>query len=304
MTKEKDLLATLSYCGLSTNTCTMYKTYANTIMKHFETDNIRTVMKNADKSIAWIRKDYGNSDASKKNMIAAILAIYKHNKELMADTAMQKAHEKWTSAYEDLKERIDERYKTNKPSDKQADGFVPFSEIVKMRDSLEKGSEERLLLAMYTHIRPLRGDFNMIRIYTVSRLPLELSPNYIHITAHGAVLVLNEYKTAKSKGEFKKVLPSLLVAEIKESLKKRPRDWLFVKTDGTPYELANSYVRWANNTLKRIFGRGLTLSLVRHSYISSLDFNNLSIAEKEEIADDMAHTVGMQDKYRFVFKDK
>lgn len=299
------MLSALDKCGISASTCAMYKTYANTIMKHFETDDIKTVMKNADKSIAWILGHYGNSDASKKNMMAAILGIFKHNKDAILDGAMLKAQDKWRAAYEDLSARVDERYKTNQPSEKQSSGFVPYTDIIKMRDSLPKGSQERLLLAMYTHIRPLRGDFNEVRIYTTSRIPIgaDVAQNYIHLPSNGsAVLVLNEYKTARHKGEYRRVLPAPLVSEIKASLQKRHRDWLFIKSDGEPYDLSNSYVRWANNTLKRIFDRPLTLSLIRHSFISSLDFNSLSIAEKEEIAEDMAHTVQMQDKYRFVIK--
>lgn len=289
-------------CGVSANTCAAYRSYAKTLVRELGGD-IHTILKNADKSIAWIRKSYGGSDASKKNMIAAVLAIFKHNHGL-AHGPLASAHEKWKEAYEELKERIDERYKTNEPSDKQMKGYVRFERIKEVRDGLAKGSVERLLLAMYTMIRPLRGDFNKVRIYT-GRIPAKPAENYIHISGRGkggtGDLVLNEYKTARHNGEYRRTIPVELVNEIHASLEKRPRDYLFVKADGKPYDLSNSYVRWANNTLQRLFECPLTLSLIRHSYISSLDFNKLSIAEKEEIAGDMAHTVQMQDKYRFIF---
>lgn len=299
----RDLLAVLDACGLSANTCAMYRTYMNTITKHFDKDAY-AVLKDADKSIAWIMRSYGSGDASKKNMIAAVLAVFKHNKGL--DIELDKAHGKWRAAYEELSGRLDERYKTNRPSEKQHVGYVPFAEIVAMRERLPEGSMDRLLLAMYTMIRPLRGDFGKVRIYSGGRMPAadKLEDNYIRLSGSANVIVLNEYKTAKHNGEYRRPLPPPLVAEIKASLEKRPRDYLFVKGDGTPYELGNSYVRYANNTLKRLFGCPLTLSLIRHSFISSLDFNTLSIAEKEEIAGDMAHTVNMQDKYRFVFVEK
>jgi integrase len=300
--RERDLLAVFEKnCSLSANTCAAYKTSATTLMTQFDTTDLYQLLKDADKTLGWILRKYGGSDASKKNMIAAVLAIFKHNKGLDADLA--KAHKKWRAAFEELSEKIDERYKANRPSDKQNDGYVPFNEIVAMRDSLPHGSMDRLLLAMYTYIRPLRGDFNKVRIYTMRTMPRQTEDNYVHVPTR--VLVLNEYKTARHNGEYRRELPPALITEIKESLAKRPRDYLFVKlADGTPYELANSYVRYANNTLKRLFQRPLTLSLIRHSFISSLDFNTLSITEKEEIAQDMAHTVQMQDKYRFIFDKK
>ena len=233
-----DLLAALDTATLSENTRTNYRTYVSTLSKHFDID-LLTVLKQADKSISWIMKSYGSGDASKKNMIAAVLAIFKHNKNLEKD--LSKPHEKWQDAYKKLSERLDDRYKTNKPSDKQNDGYVPFADIETKRESLPKGSPDRLLLAMYTLIRPLRGDFNKIRIYT-GRMPAKTDENYIHLTAKDkdSELVLTEYKTAKKNGEYRRNLPATLVAEIKASLAKRPRDYLFVKTDGEPFELANS----------------------------------------------------------------
>jgi hypothetical protein len=41
--------------------------------------------------------------------------------------------------------------------------------------------------------------------------------------------------------------------------------------------------------------------MIRHAYINSLDFNKLTVAEKENIAKDMAHTIGTQDRYRLIF---
>lgn len=300
MPVRTDLLAVLDTCGLSSATCAAYRTYATLLMKQFKTDDVYDVIRNVDKSITWIRRHYGSGDASKKNMIAAILAIFKHNKGL--ETEMPRVHEKWRAAYEEFSERLDDRYKTNQPSEKQSAGYVPFADIEAMRDKLEKGSMDRLLLAMYTMIRPLRGDFGAVRIYKGNSATGKGNENYLVL--RDSLLVLNDYKTARSKGAHHATLPPALMSEIRASLVKRPRDYLFVKSDGTPYDLGNSYVRYANNTLKRLFDRPLTLSLIRHSYISSLDFNKLSIAEKEEIAAEMAHTVGMQDKYRFVFDRK
>lgn len=292
-----DLLGAIDAVDLSDTTKDNYRIYATTLAKHFNTD-LYSVIIQTDTSISWIMKHYGSSDPSKKNMMAAVVSILKHYGPTTCELKL--AHDKWRTAYKKIHDQVKNRYKTNQPSDKQIKGYVPFSEIEAKRDSLVKGSPERLLLAMYTIIRPLRGDFNKLRMYT-GWLPEKPEANYIHLLEEDSVLVLNEYKTANQNGEYRLVLPATLITEIKAALAKRPRDYLFVKTNGEPFELANSYVRYANNILKRLFGRALTLSLVRHSFISSLDFNTLSISQKEEIAKDMTQSVQMQDMYRFIF---
>jgi hypothetical protein len=75
---------------------------------------------------------------------------------------------------------------------------------------------------------------------------------------------------------------------------------LFMDREKKPYK-ENSYNRWVNRTLQKLFNKPLTISLIRHSYINSLDFNKMTIVQKEMIAKDMAHTVNTQDRYRLIF---
>ena len=53
-----------------------------------------------------------------------------------------------------------------------------------------------------------------------------------------------------------------------------------------------------------IFKRPMTVALIRHAYINTIDFNTLSIKDKKEIATSMGHTIETQDSYRLLFDDK
>lgn len=234
-----------------------------------------------------------------KGVLSAVLAVFRHSPDLKVQLA--RAQQQWYEAFSESDKEVEDRYKKNEPSEKQAAGYVPFAEIVAKRDELEKGSEDRLLLAMYTYILPLRADYNRVRLYKDSA-PSKPEPNHIVMGKSGCVLHLNEYKTSATHGEFVKQLPDALCEEIHASLKKYPREWLFAKRGGGPFDNTNSFISYASRTFLRLFKKPLTISIIRHSFINTLDFNALTIEQKEAIAQEMRHTTRLQDQYRLIFK--
>jgi len=256
-------------------------------------------IEDAPASIKKLKAHYKQA-TTLKGVLSAVLAVFRHSPDFKVQLA--KAHQQWYEAFSAADKEVEERYKKNQPSEKQAAGYVPFAEIVAKREELEKGSDERLLLAMYTHILPLRADYNRVRLYK-DGVPAKPEPNHIVMKKTGCVLHLNEYKTSAKHGEFVKQLPDALCEEIHASLKNYPREWLFVKRGGGPFDSANSFIHYASRTFLRLFKKPLTISLVRHSFINTLDFNTLTIEQKEAIAEEMRHTTRLQDQYRLIFKD-
>lgn len=294
-----DFLEPIMQAELSTVTKRLYLERIKYMMTHHKVD-VFTLLRNPQKYVAWIL-DHFDALATQKSYISAILAVFRHNEGLKQQE--QKHYDAWYAAFQDIHTQIDDRYKRNEPSDRQAQGYVPFEEIIAKRDALETGSYERLLLSMYTYIPPLRADLNRVRIYTQPHVPAVIKEdNYMILDEKQktAKLILKEFKTATSQSYYDKDLPSPLVTEILASVDRDPRDYLFQDRTGTPYR-ASSFNKWANRTLMRLFGRNLTISLIRHSFINTLDFNALTVYEKEMIAKDMTHTVGTQDRYRLIF---
>lgn len=269
------------------------------LIEQLNTD-IFTIISQPGKTLTWIRKTY-TSPATQKSYISAVLGVFRHNKGLKEQK--QRAYEEWYQAFKTTHEEIDAKYKRNEPNEKQIEGYVRFEDIVAKRDVLEEGSDERLLLSLYTFIPPLRCDFNAVRIVTTDEEHAKSNTENVLILnekSKSATLKLHEFKTATVMS-YEKELPSALVEEIMASLHKNPREYLFQDRSRKPYR-ASSFNKWANRTLLRLFGKNLTISLIRHSYINSLDFNKLTVEEKENIAKDMAHTVGTQDRYRLIFQ--
>jgi len=256
------------------------------------------IIKNPKVVIKIINREYPNV-GSRKTFYTFILALFRYNPDLKCK--LKKAFAAWSEEFSKCDQTIVDRYKENAPTDKQIEGYVKYEDIVKKRDSLEDGTDEKLLLSMYTYIPPLRADFGKVALYGHGVTEKDRTEaNYIYDSSE---LVLRHYKTAKSHKEFRKELPKELSVQIKKSLEKRKRDYLFTMKDGKPM-LRNTFTKWCNRMLERLFERPLTVSLIRHAYINTLDFNKLTIKEKEEIAADMTHTAGMQDKYRLIFTDK
>lgn len=269
------------------------------VLMQQHTVDLYTIVTEPAKYIEWIMTKY-ESDQTRKSYLSGVLSLFRHNpglKEQEKDAYLQ-----WYEAFQQVHERIEERYKRNEPSEKQKAGYVPFDQIVKARDELKKGSDERLLFSLYTYLPPLRCDFNKVRIYK-GHMPEgdEKEENYIVMTNKEATLYLNEYKTKnKATTPYEKKLPEPLLDELKASLENRPRVWLFLDNKGNPYH-PKSYTKWANRVFARILKKRMTISMIRHAFINSLDFNKITVAEKEAIARDMAHTVGTQDRYRLIF---
>lgn len=276
------------------------KIYLERLRKMMQTmeKDIFTLITKPKPTIAWIQATYPSLQ-TQKSYVSAILAVFRHNEGLKDQE--KRAYDEWYQHFQTVHKDIDERYRRNEPTARQKDAYVPFADIIAARDALTKGSPERLLFSMYTYIPPLRCDFNKLRIYH-STVPTNPEKNYLLLKGNESKLVLHEFKTERKLQGYEKLLGMDLVQEIQTSLDKDPRIWLFMDRNSQPYT-AKSFTQWANRTFAKILKKPMTVSLVRHSYINSLDFNTLTVAQKEEIAKDMAHTVGTQDRYRLIFRN-
>ena len=203
-----------------------------------------------------------------------------------------------------------ERMLNGKMSEREENVYLPWSKIVEARDKVEEergpGALETLLVSMYVLMEPLRQDYGNVSILendsTVDKL--DSKQNYL-VLPRGAggsgevTLVLRTYKTAKRYGEFKRLIPSPLVKIIRASVEEHPREYLFVDSRGKPFLKRNSFIKWSNRCLETAFdGRRVTVNTLRHSYISSLDFNTRTPGELMRTSKMMGHSIGMQQMYR------
>ena len=292
-----DLLVAVRNAELSPLTIERYEGRIGTLCKRLNTQHINDIVANPDINIPKIKQMYPKH-TTYKGFLSVILVLFKYNQGFK--TTHPVVFEKWLEEFKKTDDAVNVRYESNKPSDRQKEGYVPYADIVKKRDTLPPGSVERLLLGMYTHIRPMRCEYARVAIYK-GRVPDEPEPN--HILLRSSKLIINHFKTRRHHDGYVIDLPKPLIEDLTKSLQQQPREWLFVDANDGPFELS-AYSKWTMRIFKKLFGRSLSVALIRHSFINSLDFNSLSIAEKKEIALSMGHTMETQDRYRLIFADE
>jgi hypothetical protein len=242
--------------------------------------------------------DVSHTHANVHTYLSAVLALFKHVpwlKEKYPEAAFA-----WQALRHDNYRHIKDRYLDNQPTQRQRDAFVPLREVLRVRDGLPRGSVDRLLLSMYTDIPPARGgDFHAVRLLDKAPTTDEDSPgNYIVTGSKGKScrLVINEFKTRKHYDPIVHELPPSLCEELAISLRDRPRDYLF-----GPFS-RSAFSTWANRRLHRLFGRRVTLTMLRHLYVMALDFNRLSSRQLLEIGNSMGHRMEMQKQYQWILR--
>jgi hypothetical protein len=244
-----------------------------------------------------------NKSYSKTNLhsyISAILAIFKHAPKYINDIPEVFIYQRiWLSILSDNEKDILIRREKNKPTELQeARGGHKLSlqDLVNKCGQPDIDAISKLLLAMYTMIPPVRADYYATHIIKDGESPE--SDNYIILKNGYAELVIRKYKTSRKHGEIRHPrLPNDLYKIIIKSLQENPRKYLFEK-GGNPYT-PNGFCKWSSSTLEKLFCVELTLTMIRHIYISSLDLSKMTVEEKKNIGKLMGHTIGVQAEYEW-----
>ena len=258
------------------------------------------VLDHPDEVHVVIAKHYP-STLTQRAIISAIKSVFHYNDHIRASKPTQ--YNRYTEYQTLASQAITERYMAGQPSDRERKNWVPWSDVLakeRLLSATEYASTDHLLLAMYCLIEPLRQDYGALRIM-VDRVPSpEATGNYLAIARDGSwgKIFLTSYKTAKKYGTYSRDLPTPLLQVIKASLIATPRAYLFVDEKGKAYKLTNSFTQFSNRTLKRIFGKAFTVSMMRHSHISATDFNASTPGDLFTKSKNMAHSIGMQQLYR------
>ena len=242
-----------------------------------------------------------SSFQSRKAMVCAIKAIVKYNPCLNETYPSQ--IKKWTDKFRVLDKSITARVATAEPTQRELVNWIEWKDVLRKQYELgltDYATTPHLLLSMYSLIEPIRADYGHIRIVQEGIDTPDPKENYISLSkfSEESKLVLNNYKTSNKYGQFERKLPDQLVNIIITSLNKDPRRYLFVDEKKNPYEKKNSYTRFANRAFERIFHKKFTISLLRHSFVSALDFNASTPAKLFEHSKNMMHSIGTQQLYR------
>jgi hypothetical protein len=207
----------------------------------------------------------------------------------------------WKEIERKNSEPLAEHYDKNEPSALQKNKDMSLAELHKIRESLEMGSFERLLIAFYTLIEPVRADYyatELLKPDASGGLKDSAEDNYIILYDTTAQLIVKDFKTKRKYQKIENTLPPLLLDELHASLKKYPRDYLFVMDDKKTPFTRKLFSNWACRTLSRVVGKDMTLTALRHNYITD-KMHSTSAAEMVDVAKKMGHSRAMQRVYEW-----
>jgi len=193
---------------------------------------------------------------------------------------------------------INDHYDSHSPTSLQlAKGVssLSWNDILDKYHSLPNASVQKLLLGMYCLIPPVRADFYALHISPNNSSSF---PNFIFISPHNISLTIRDFKTASKYGSIHHPsLPTELQDQIRLFLKENPeRSFLFSHSDNLPFT-RHSFTVWANRCFANIFQINITISVLRHLFISSLP--SLSPSQKSSLSSLMGHSISMQRSYRW-----
>lgn len=255
-----------------------------------------------------------NAPTTLKNYTDALMAVARRHPVLSRLAEVRGA---WKAVAETQSATIRKRLSHNEPTERQREAFVPYPEIrAKLRELHQKdpGGRDTLLLGLLglsscsvgEQWLPQRADWGDIRIFKHPARPTateaaEINHMVLESPEKGHI-VLAHYKTAKTYGTRVIAMPPVFAQMVSISLQQDPRGYLFTTRTGEPYTGA-TFSCWANRRLHELFGRPLTLSGVRHSYISwtqcSQQWVAATDAEREALAKCMGHSLATAGAYRF-----
>jgi hypothetical protein len=235
------------------------------------------------------------SDRTMSQIIAIIISLFIHNSEMI------EKHNENFKEYGRIKERMssktEEKVLSNKPHDKQERAFIPYEKLIKIKDSLPKGSKSRLLFSMYLLIPPVRANYGDVKIYDHDHKNKD--DNYI-VLDNNPKIVLNKYKTSKTYDTIEISIPNDLLKEINDSLELNKREYLFTLEDGKPFTKKNTFSVYANRILKKeTKNNDFCLTIFRHVYLSrkDIDLSNKTLGERKKISNVMGHSLDTQSRY-------
>jgi len=276
------------------------------LMRKIDADSLFTVLEDPVRWYPKIREAYP-SIPTRRNLLTVFLALFTHDKELEEDVGGPEIQKKWRQYHDELGRYQKTQESKSEPSQKQVKKYTSFEEIeTKYREMGKKSpheslksSQQYLLLSVVLHLKPKRADLGSVKIY-YDKNPNKTDENYIVLRTRGSsYLVMNLYKTNKFYHTVEEDLPRELTDDLQTSLRRHPRDYLFVSSEEKPMS-NNTYSKWVMRQFESLFDRGTTVGLLRHIFISEkVDISNMTIAEQEDVAKKMMHSRGLQQQYKW-----
>ena len=288
---------------------------ARNTVRHLWTMNGRAPFK----SLTFLRRynEVANSfepysEGTRRAMMAAAVSA------LDGKPAYKKALAYWRDAMGAAVRNFVESRASGEKTEKEKAQWMDWADIEKVYNeyaarvaSLPAGSltaaqwnllTDTLILGLYVLQPPRRAqDFLHMWVYKGPAKDLPTDKNWLVLSSSGKPqqFIYNIYKTSKKHGQQTEPVPEALADILGRYLSRHPSKAaprarshmmkLLVKQDGTAINQPNAITRLLN----KVFGKRVSVNILRHSYLSS----KYDLSEMQEDAEAMGHTIDTQREY-------
>ena len=210
-----------------------------------------------------------------------------------------------------LSQKVDKENAKQEKTQKQEENWLSFEQVERTLNSLHQVAKRYLNSKTPLNATELQivQEYIILCLTTGIYIPPRRSTDWIDMKLRGQKTNKKDtpehnymkgnnfhflnYKTAKQYGEQIIEIPAQLKRILVKWKKINPHDWLLVNTAGEQL----SSVR-LTQILNKIFQRNVSTSMLRHIYISEKYGENVpKLADMQQMAEDMGHSVGMQLEY-------
>jgi hypothetical protein len=281
------------------------KKYYQDTINRLEKKGITSLL-DTDKVIQAIEE--GNPSTNTKKTYYAVVrsALDSLMPEITDADAKEKALNVYVKKYSDLWTIIKEQALTQKPTESEEERLISWNEILQVREGLRNlvyqpnGNMDELmnlcLLGCYTYIPPRRVEDFAFMMWA-ERKPRDGKHNYCVINKQRAYFIFNHYKTEKTYGQQIILIPKELRQMLEDWHKTNTSPFLFIKRDMTPIDEKRLSAHLIELMEQRT-GKRAGASIFRHAFITDIRKDDVALADKQEVATQMAHSVQTQELYR------
>jgi hypothetical protein len=254
-------------------------------------------------ALKLLRKDTAVEDLSLDPIktIKAIDERYIPSSSRVALTALRRTYPDNPVFIHEMKKRYPMWKKidtSQKATQKQENNYIAWDKIIEFRDEYyeEMSPVQRLLMALYTYIPPVRLDFTPMKIVARKPRTLEDGINY-YVNCQSPYFLMHAFKTHAALGDRIIKVPAKLKTEIDKFLS--PGQQYLLETDGKPWR-ENYLGQMVTKMFKQYHNMSTGVSMLRHAYATKFHAGQLPLADIQKTASAMLHGPLQSMTYRFI----
>ena len=270
---------------------------------------VLAILSDPDGSYGRIRDKAPNVN-TRKNYLTLVLALFKNSEDLRL--ALPQQHARWRAFHDRMDGFQESKYRKHLPDQKQLMQYTSMEEIRAKYEELRAAkdphgtlqkSQELLLLSIATHLPPKRSDYGAMKVFYDSE-KFEDQKNILVLVSNPpgrpSYMSFGKYKAKGQPRRFDQDLPHAATRDIRDSLRRHPREYLFVNRFGAPFGTNDAFGKFFKRTFQNLFGRDTGTSMLRHIYITEkVNYEELDEDQKDDIAQHMLHSTRLQNKYKW-----